>query len=255
MKNNLKNQPIYVYTDGGSLTKPDGTRIAAAAFRRYNGWTTFTSCTLLDGATNNKAELEAINMALKEIATEDGALTSKTIQIFTDSEISMKAIYRGAKELKKYYMKSDDTVESLDEEDITETLNEIELKTSEGKRLMNQEIVKEILVRIFDISRVEKSQIPLLKNVKFIHIFGHMNPNNPGDVAKQQKKLKSQGYDYDTEMVIKIIKSNSIVDNLCSDVIAGTVRGDYGEHTPSLEEISKFFNEHPMMQMESVGMF
>lgn len=160
---------FIIGTDGGAYKQSDGTFDSVAAMRIYGDERLmYKEALLLKDKTNNYAEIYAIMRGLKAI---DSYITVNKIKgaeviLITDSELCWKSLTQW---IDSWLQNASDDI----------------LKNSEGKPVMNQQIIK--MAYIYYLRLQTKCKI------KLCHINSHCSINNlEKDLKKFNKKNKTK---------------------------------------------------------------
>ena len=160
---------FIIGTDGGAYKQNDGTFDSVAAMRIYGDERLmYKEALLLKGRTNNYAEIYAIMRGLKAIDSyiTVNKIKNTEVMLITDSELCWKSLTQWI----------DSWLQNASE-DI--------LKNSEGKPVMNQQIIK--MAYIYYLRLQTKCKI------KLCHINSHCSINNlDKDLKKFNKKNKTK---------------------------------------------------------------
>lgn len=158
---------FIIGTDGGAYKQNDGTFDSVAAMRIYGDERLmYKEAILLKGRTNNYAEIYAIMRGLKAIDSyiRVNKIKNAEVILITDSELCWKSLTQW---IDGWLQNASDAL----------------LKNSEGKPVVNQEIIK--MAYIYYLRLESKCKI------KLCHINSHCSINNlDKDLKKFNKKNK-----------------------------------------------------------------
>lgn len=158
---------FIIGTDGGAYKQNDGTFDSVAAMRIYGDERLmYKEAILLKGRTNNYAEIYAIMRGLKAIDSyiRVNKIKNAEVILITDSELCWKSLTQW---IDGWLQNASDAL----------------LKNSEGKAVVNQEIIK--MAYIYYLRLESKCKI------KLCHINSHCSINNlDKDLKKFNKKNK-----------------------------------------------------------------
>ena len=154
-----------IATDGGAFKRDDSGFDSVSAFRMYeNGKLVFQEALLLEGKTNNYAEIYAIFRGLKAISTyiRRAGIQKAEVMLITDSELCFKSL--------TVWMR-----DWLDKSDSITLIN------SSKKPVINQEVVKMAYINMLELQAVCK--------FKMCHINSHESVDNIEKLRKKFNKV------------------------------------------------------------------